>query len=92
MQRNVKSRMTNSSTAKKTTLTRDQSRSNFEEVRAQKSTMVDIDITRISTAHFTESDRRNVMNRFMANKEIMFLIFGLMFPYKTLLAAKKEPE
>ena len=42
--------------------------------------------------HFTESDRRNVMDKFIKNKEIMFLIFGLMFPYKTLVSAKKESD
>lgn len=79
----------NNTNAKKPTLSRDQSKSHFEEVRT-RATMADIELTRITTAHFTESDRRNVINKFMGNKEIMFLIFGLMFPYKTLLATKKD--
>jgi hypothetical protein len=52
--------------------------------------METIDAKRVTAAQFTESDKRSLMNKFIRNKEIMFLIFGLMFPYKTLLTTKKE--
>ena len=54
--------------------------------------MPDILKSQITAANFTESDKRSVMSKFIRNKEIMFLIFGLMFPYKTLMATKTEAE
>ena len=37
-----------------------------------------------SQVHFTDSDKRNVLYKFMHNREIMFLLYGIMFPFKTL--------
>ena len=73
----------------KQTLQRDLSH-HFDENRTSRVQLADIDVARMNALHFTESDRRTVMNKFIRNKEIMFLIFGLMFPYKTLQTAKKE--
>jgi hypothetical protein len=50
----------------------------------------EVDVKRTSSLQFTESDKRAVMNKFFRNKEIMFLIFGLMFPYKTLMNQHKK--
>ena len=43
----------------------------------------------ISFNNFTESDRRNVIQKFLSSQEVLFLIYGLMFPSQTIAAANQ---
>jgi len=36
--------------------------------------------TQVTLSQFTESDKQTVMWKFLGNPEVMFLIYGLMFP------------
>lgn len=46
-------------------------------------------IKQINYSHFTESDRRNVIQKFLSSQEVLFLIYGLMFPSQTIAAANQ---
>lgn len=90
VKRNLKNRLNNPA-AKNGGLSRDPSKSNFGDERPctyKQITETNVDLNHISQVHFTDSDKRLVLNKFLANKEILFLIYGLMFPYRTLMAAK----
>ena len=39
-----------------------------------------VDPKQISFAQFTESDKRNVIQKFLVSHEVLFLVYGLMFP------------
>ena len=41
----------------------------------------------ILPSQFTESDKRNVIWKFLSSQEVLFLIYGLMFPTQTIAAA-----
>lgn len=43
----------------------------------------------ISFINFTESDKRNVIQKFLGSQEVLFLIYGLMFPSQTIAAANQ---
>ena len=34
----------------------------------------------ITFSQFTQSDKKSVMQKFMSNLEVLFLVYGLMFP------------
>ena len=43
----------------------------------------------ISFGQFTESDKRSVIQKFLSSQEVLFLIYGLMFPSQTIAAANQ---
>ena len=43
----------------------------------------------ISFSQFTESDKRNVVWKFLSSQEVLFLVYGLMFPSQTIAAANQ---
>jgi len=55
------------------------SHTNFGEERSIQH-QYNVNPNHITPGQFTESDRRAVMEKFLGNKEILFLIYGLMFP------------
>ena len=42
---------------------------------------------KIKLKQFTEVDKRGVIDKFLASKEVLFLTYGLMFPSQTIAAA-----
>ena len=49
----------------------------------------ELNIRSINYTQFTESDRRNVIQKFLSSQEVLFLIYGLMFPSQTIAAANQ---
>ena len=43
----------------------------------------------ILLSQFTESDKRNVIQKFLLSHEVLFLVYGLMFPSQTIAAANQ---
>ena len=48
-----------------------------------------IESKQVTFQQFTESDRRNVLTKFLSSQEVLFLIYGLMFPTQTIAAANQ---
>ena len=65
-------------------------RSNSKPVLVTADSQPAVDAKKVTIASFTEADKRNVIHKFMQNPEVMFLIYGLMFPSQTLAAANKQ--
>lgn len=40
----------------------------------------DLEIDHIRPSNFTDSDKRKVMENFLQNDEVLFFIYGLLFP------------
>lgn len=40
----------------------------------------DLEIDHIKPAHFTDSDKRKIMETFLQNDEVLFFIYGILFP------------
>ena len=47
------------------------------------------DPNKILLSQFTESDKRNVVQKFLLSHEVLFLVYGLMFPSQTIAAANQ---
>ena len=39
-----------------------------------------LNVKQINFSHFTEHDKRVVIQKFLSSQEVLFLIYGLMFP------------
>lgn len=44
----------------------------------------DLEIDHVKHHHFTESDKRKVLENFMGNEEVLFFVYGLLFPQAVL--------
>ena len=84
-QRNIKSRMVGSQAASSkkrkepaSALQRTESAGEINQNLPQLSKV--IESKQITFQQFTESDRRNVLQKFLSSQEVLFLIYGLMFP------------
>ena len=48
-----------------------------------------VESKQINLSQFTESDKRNVIQKFLLSHEVLFLVYGLMFPSQTIAAANQ---
>jgi hypothetical protein len=44
----------------------------------------DLEIDHVKLGNFTESDKRKVMENFMSNDELLFFVYGLLFPQSVM--------
>ena len=67
------------------------SQSGAEMVKSQSRSKLEapIDPKQIQFSQFTESDKRNVIQKFLVSHEVLFLVYGLMFPSQTIAAANQ---
>ena len=40
----------------------------------------DLEIDHVKNHHFTESDKRKVVENFLGNEEVLLFVYGLLFP------------
>jgi len=60
---------------------------NIDSSPARPQPIKHIESKQMTFSSFTESDRRQVMQSFLSSQEVLFLIYGLMFPSQTIAAA-----
>lgn len=44
----------------------------------------DLEIDHVKHHHFTESDKRKVLENFLVNEEVLFFVYGLLFPQSVM--------
>ena len=44
----------------------------------------DLEIDHIKPANFTDSDKKKVIENFMQNEEVLFFVYGLLFPQSVM--------
>lgn len=44
----------------------------------------DLEIDHVKPCHFTDSDKRKVLENFLQNDEVLFFVYGLLFPQSVM--------
>ncbi len=44
----------------------------------------DLEVDHVKPFHFTESDKKQVINHFLQNEESLFFMYGLLFPQSVM--------
>ena len=52
----------------------------------------DLEIDHVKPQSFTESDKKKVMENFMGNEEVLFFIYGLLFPQSVMAMQQQSMQ